>query len=104
MKIGIITDCMKRNTLAEALADAARLGADGYILYSEPIKIQIEKAEKPVDPPDSGSDAPSSSSGNASASSAPSAEAQGGCNSSAGGMCALLVLSGGALAIVRKRK
>ena len=34
MKIGIITDCMKRNTLAEALADAARLGADGFQIYA----------------------------------------------------------------------
>lgn len=34
MKIGIITDCMKRNTLAEALADAARLGADGVQIYA----------------------------------------------------------------------
>ena len=34
MKIGIITDCMKRNTLAEALVDAARLGADGVQIYA----------------------------------------------------------------------
>ncbi len=99
-ELGVFKYAVKGD-FAEAILQSV---SDGYILYSEPIKIQIEKAEKPVDPPDSGSDAPSSSSGNASASSAPSAEAQGGCNSSAGGMCALLVLSGGALAIVRKRK
>ena len=102
--VDVVFDVVEEKTVPITVTTNYLTIADGYILYSEPIKIQIEKAEKPVDPPDSGSDAPSSSSGNASASSAPSAEAQGGCNSSAGGMCALLVLSGGALAIVRKRK
>ncbi len=34
MKIGIITDCLKRNTLDEALSDAAALGISGVQIYA----------------------------------------------------------------------
>lgn len=34
MKIGIITDCMKKNMLDEALIEAARLKADGVQIYA----------------------------------------------------------------------
>lgn len=51
MKIGIITDCMKRKTLTDALRDAAALGADGVQIYATegefcPQNLGAEKKEE----------------------------------------------------------
>ena len=46
-ELGVFKYAVKGD-FAEAILQSV---SDGYILYSEPIKIQIEKAEKPVDPP-----------------------------------------------------
>ncbi len=50
MKIGVITDCMKRNTLEEALQESARLGVSGVQIYAttgefSPQTLTVEKKE-----------------------------------------------------------
>ena len=46
MKIGIITDCLKRASLGEALEDAAALGADGVQIYATTGSFSPESLKK----------------------------------------------------------